>query len=70
MTKDDVLNALKRVKGPDLDGNIVELGLVSEIVIANAKVYFSITVPPERAEELEPLREAAQQVVEIGRAHV
>ncbi|MEL6289042.1 MAG: Mrp/NBP35 family ATP-binding protein [Pseudomonadota bacterium] len=64
VTKDDVLNALKRVKGPDLDGNIVELGLVSEIVIANAKVYFSITVPPERAEELEPLREAAQQVVE------
>ncbi len=63
MTKDDVLNALKRVKGPDLDGNIVELGLVSEVVIANRKVYFSITVPPERAEQLEPLRKAAEQVV-------
>lgn len=63
MTKDDVLNALTRVKGPDLDGNIVELGLVSEVVIANRKVYFSITVPPERAEQLEPLRKAAEQVV-------
>ncbi|MEO0620437.1 MAG: iron-sulfur cluster carrier protein ApbC [Pseudomonadota bacterium] len=64
MTKDDVLNALTRVKGPDLDGNIVELGLVSEIVLANQKVYFSIEVPPARAEELEPMRAAAQQVVE------
>lgn len=63
MTKDDVLNALKRVKGPDLDGDIVELGLVSEVVIANRKVYFSITVPPERAESLEPLRQAAERVV-------
>lgn len=63
VTKDDVLNALKRVKGPNLDGNIVELGLVSEVVIANRKVYFSITVPPEKAEELEPLRKAAETVV-------
>ncbi len=63
VTKDDVLNALKRVKGPELDGNIVELGLVSEVVIANRKVYFSITVPAERADSLEPLRKAAEQVV-------
>ena len=58
-----ILEALKRVKGPDLEGNIVDLGLVSEVVIANGKVYFAITVAPERAEELEPLREAAEQVV-------
>ena len=63
MNKQDVLDALKRVKGPDLEGNIVDLGLVSEIVIANKKVYFAITVTPDKAEELEPLRQAAETVV-------
>lgn len=61
--KSQVLAALKRVKGPDLQGNIVDLGLVSEVVVNNDKVYFSITVAPERAEELEELRKAAEKVV-------
>jgi ATP-binding protein involved in chromosome partitioning len=63
ISKDHVLEQLRRVKGPDLDGNVVDLGLVSEIVIAGSKVFFSITVPAERAEELEPLREAAEKAV-------
>lgn len=63
VTKENVLEALKRVKGPDLEDNIVELGLLSEIVIHNEKVYFSIKIDPSRAEELEPLREAAEKVV-------
>lgn len=61
--KDRVLKVLKRVKGPDLEKNIVDLGLVSEILIKDDRVYFSITVPAERAEELEPLREAAEKIV-------
>ena len=61
VTKEDVLAKLKSVKGPDLEGNIVDLGLVSEIFIADAKVYFSLTVPAARAQELEPLREAAER---------
>ena len=59
----EVLKALRRVKGPDLSGNIVDLGLVSEVLIRGDKVYFSITVPAHRAEELEQLRQAAQKVV-------
>ena len=59
--KDLVLEQLKRVKGPDLTGNIVDLGLVSDIVVSGDKVFFSITVPSDRAEELEPLREAAER---------
>src|SRR5690606_5836670 len=54
VTKTQVLEELRRVKGPDLEGNIVDLGLVSEILIKDERVYFSITVPPERAHELEP----------------
>ncbi len=63
VTEAQVLEALKRVKGPDLDSNLVDLGLVSEILIKDARVYFSITIDPKRAEELEPLRQAAAKVV-------
>ena len=48
---------------PDGGGDIVSLGLVSDIVIANGKVMFSITVPAERANALEPLRAAAEAAV-------
>jgi ATP-binding protein involved in chromosome partitioning len=61
--KTQVLEALRRVKGPDLQSNIVELGLVSEILIKDERVYFSITIPTSRAEELEQLRKAAEKVV-------
>ncbi len=63
ITKSQVLDQLKRIKGPDLEGNIVDLGLVSEILLRDDKVYFSITVPPDRAASLEPLRQAAEKVV-------
>ncbi len=62
-TKDDVREALKRVKGPDLSGDIVSLGLVSDIMVSDGKVIFSISVPAERARELEPLRQAAEAAV-------
>ena len=61
--KAEVLKALHRIKGPDLKGNIVDLGMVSEILIKDERVYFSITVPASRAEELEDLRKAAEKVV-------
>jgi ATP-binding protein involved in chromosome partitioning len=51
------------VNGPDFTGNIVDLGMVSEIFIADSKVFFSITVPAARAQELEPLRAAAERAV-------
>ncbi|WP_295558941.1 P-loop NTPase [uncultured Hyphomicrobium sp.] len=61
--KAQVVERLRRVKGPDLDGNIIDLGLVSDILVKDGRVYFSITVPAARAEELEPLRGAAEKVV-------
>jgi len=63
VTEAQVLEALKRVKGPDLESNIVDLGLVSEVLIKDNRAYFSITIDPKRAAELEPLREAAAKVV-------
>ncbi|MFD1327372.1 iron-sulfur cluster carrier protein ApbC [Mycoplana ramosa] len=63
VSKDLVLEKLKSVRGPDMDGNIVDLGLVSDVFISDGKVYFSITVPAERAKELDPMRAAAERVV-------
>ncbi len=63
VTKETVIERLRTVNGPDSTGNIVDLGLVSEIFIADSKVFFSITVPAERAQQMEPLRAAAERVV-------
>ena len=63
VTREAVIERLKTVKGPDFEGDIVSLGLVSDIFIADNKVFFSITVPAARAQELEPLRAAAERSV-------
>ncbi|MBS3650074.1 P-loop NTPase [Pseudaminobacter sp. 19-2017] len=63
VTREAVIEKLKTIKGPDLEGDIVSLGLVSEIFIADSKVFFSITVPAARAQEMEPLRAAAERAV-------
>ncbi|WP_210184792.1 Mrp/NBP35 family ATP-binding protein [Allgaiera indica] len=58
---DNVLAQLRRVKGPELSGNIVDLGLLSDLVIEGDKVVFSIAVPAQLAAQLEPLRAAAEK---------
>jgi len=63
VSREAVIERLKTVKGPDFEGDIVSLGLVSDIFIADNKVFFSITVPAARAQELEPLRAAAERSV-------
>ncbi len=63
VTQSQVLEALRRVKGPDLNSNIVDLGMVSDVLLKDGRAYFSITIPASRAEELEPLRKAAETVV-------
>ena len=60
-TKDQIIAELRHVRGPDGQGDIVSLNLVSEILIQDGKVYFSIAVPPARAKELEPLRQVAER---------
>jgi len=63
VTREQVLETLKSIRGPGLERNIVELGMVSDAFISDGKVYFSITVPAERANELEPMRQAAERAV-------
>ncbi len=61
--KADIVEALRKVKGPDLTSDVIALGLVSEILVDQGRVTFAITVPADRAEQLEPLRQAAIKVV-------
>jgi ATP-binding protein involved in chromosome partitioning len=63
ITKDAVLSRLAGIRGPDDDRDIVRRGMVSDVVIANGRVMFSITVPAERASAYEPMREAAETAV-------
>ena len=63
LEKVEVLAALRRVKGPDLESNIVDLGLVSEIFIKDDIPISRSRSRRNRAEELEQLRHAAEKVV-------
>ena len=63
LTKEAVLEALRRVSGPNTQADIVGQGLVSEIVISKGKVYFAIQADPARVGELEQVRQAAESAV-------
>ena len=63
ITKSQVLDALIQVKGPDLEGDLVTRKIVTEIVITGNNVMFGLLVDPDRAKELEPMRQAAERAV-------
>ncbi len=63
ITKQQIQDCLKQITIPGGDKNIIDGGMVSDIFIDGAKVIFSLTVPAEKAKELEPLREAAHSAV-------
>lgn len=63
VTREAVLEALRRVKAPDHADDIVARGLVSEVVVKDGQVMFAIEVDPARARDMEPVRRAAEVVV-------
>ena len=63
VSRSDVLAALAHVPGPDLKRDIGAAGLVSGVAIDGLRVTVSLTVAPERARALEPMRQAAQRAV-------
>ncbi len=58
-----VRDRLRSIAAPGGQTDIVSAGLVSDIFIAKGKVFFSLTVPAEQADRLEPLRKAAEETV-------
>lgn len=68
ITKDQIQSALSAVTLPGGAGDLVSNAMVSEPFITQsekgAKVMFSLNVPADQAEAMEPLRGAAQAAVE------
>nr|WP_199699541.1 iron-sulfur cluster carrier protein ApbC [Notoacmeibacter ruber] len=62
-TAETVRERLRSIAAPGGETDIVSAGMVSDIFIAKGKVFFSLTVPAEVADRLEPLRKAAEDSV-------
>jgi ATP-binding protein involved in chromosome partitioning len=60
--KDDVLAALGKVSGPD-GRPLTDTGALSEIVVTDGKVFFSLTVDAATVKQWEPVRERAEAAV-------
>ena len=63
ISKEEVVERLRAVKDPVSGKDIVSLGLVSEIVVDDDRIAFSITTDPKRASEMEAVRAAAEAAV-------
>ncbi|MEP7030472.1 MAG: iron-sulfur cluster carrier protein ApbC [Pseudolabrys sp.] len=62
VTKEQVLSALANVKSPNGAG-LVEAGVLSDIVVSDGKVFFSLTVDAAAVKGWEPIRAAAEAAV-------
>ncbi len=63
VNREAVLERLRTVDDPAQGGDIVSLGLVSDVIVEGAKVTLSITTDPARAGEMEPVRARAEEAV-------
>src|SRR4051812_26613418 len=61
-TKEQVLAALAAVKGPD-GAPLPQTGKLSDVVVSDGKVFFSITVDAAVVPQWEPVRKAAEAAV-------
>ena len=62
-SNEQVLAALNGIAGPDGKTPLPETGLLSGLDIRDGKVYLTLTVSPDRAAALEPIRLAAQKAL-------
>ncbi len=62
VTKDQVLGALAKVKAPDGTA-LTDAGVLSDIVVSDGKVFFSISVDAGAVKGWEPIRDAAEKAV-------
>ena len=63
ITRDDVLKVLAPITAPGAAGNIVDRGLVSEIVINGSDVMFALSADPGDIKSMETARRAAENAV-------
>jgi len=63
LSKERVLEELKRIAAPDGRGNIVSAGLVSDIIIDGAAVTFALSADPSRIKTMEQLQGVVEKAV-------
>ncbi|MGI9505165.1 MAG: iron-sulfur cluster carrier protein ApbC, partial [Geminicoccaceae bacterium] len=65
ITKDNVLDALRKIHDPAAGRSVVDLGMVSGIVVKDGNVGFALEIEPNEAEAKakEPLRQACEDAV-------
>jgi ATP-binding protein involved in chromosome partitioning len=63
-SKDEVLASLANVKGPD-GTPLPQAGVLSDIVVSDGKVFFSIGVEASAVPRWEPVRKAAEAAVRV-----
>jgi ATP-binding protein involved in chromosome partitioning len=63
VTREQVLQALSRLAAPDGRGSLASSSALSQIVIKDGKVFFSIGVPGAEASSMETLRASAEAAV-------
>jgi ATP-binding protein involved in chromosome partitioning len=61
--REAVLAALRRIRPPRHDEDIVTAGMVTGLVVKNTNVGFAIEVRPDEGEAFEPVRRAAEAAV-------
>ena len=61
--EEQVLAALRQLRDPERDGDIVTLGMVGGLVVRDGNVGFALEVDRARAAQFEPLRRAAEAAV-------
>ena len=62
LSKEQVLTALRQVRSPDGTA-LPDAGVLSDVVVSDGKVFFSLTVDAETVKTWEPARQAAEAAV-------
>ena len=63
LTREDVLTALKAVRDPASDGDIVASGVMRALTVEEGTVRFVLEIDPAKAEAYNPVRDAAEAAV-------
>tara|TARA_Y100001933_G_scaffold256482_1_gene301209 strand:+ start:581 stop:1696 length:1116 start_codon:yes stop_codon:yes gene_type:complete len=62
-TECEIQTALSGINLPDSDQNIVDSGVINNLVVKDGHVQFALEIDPADAEKMEPVRKAAEDAV-------
>ncbi len=55
-----ILNSLKSIVVPSVGKSVIDLGMVSDIIIKEGNIGFSLQIAPEQADSMEPIRQKCE----------